>query len=152
MANGQEAPRAPSIRYFAAHYSLLAIRHSLLAIRRLSVGCSRPHLWCRALILRRACDLAAELERGMPAPMRIVENRARERDLIGLALGEQRLGLFRRDDEPDHARRDGGFAAYLLGERRIVAGRGRIARVRGDSAGRDAHEVEAGALQGLRTG
>ena len=44
--------------------------------------------------------------------MRIVEERARHRDHIGFALGNDRLGLFGIDDHADDANRQAGFAPH----------------------------------------
>src|SRR5262244_3811801 len=45
-----------------------------------------------------------------PAPMGVVEHGARERHHIGLALGDDRLGLLGRGDQADRARRNAGLA------------------------------------------
>ena len=49
----------------------------------------------RAPILRRGINLAAEFGRGMPAPARVVEHAAGERDHVGLAGGNDLFGLLR---------------------------------------------------------
>src|ERR1700693_5051241 len=49
----------------------------------------------RAPVLRWRLDLAAEFGGGVPAPARIVKHGARQRDHVGLAGGEDGLGLFR---------------------------------------------------------
>src|SRR6266403_4883133 len=58
----------------------------------------------RAPVLRRGVDLAAELGGGVPAPARVVMHGARQRDHVGLAGGDDVLGLLRFGDQPD---RDG---------------------------------------------
>ena len=82
-------------------------------------------------------DLAAEFGRGVPAPARIVEHAARERDHVGLAGGDDLLGLPRFGDQAD---RDGGHAGRLLD---------RLARTAPDSRARA--ESSAAATRRRRT-
>src|SRR6201996_1430323 len=75
----------------------------------------------RAPVLRRGFDLAAELGGGVPAPARVVEHAARQRDDVGAAGSDDLLGLLRFGDQAD---RDGGEAGLLLdlfGERHLIA-------------------------------
>src|SRR5262245_10390374 len=83
---------------------------------------SRPHLRRSALVLLGAGNLGAERMRRTPTPMGIVKHGACERDHVGLALGDDRLSLFRRGDQPDRARRDAGLALHLFGETDIGVG------------------------------
>ena len=83
----------------------------------------RATAWARARVLQRPRDLGAELERGVPAPVRIVEHGAGQRHHVGLAFGDDRFGLLRRGDQADRAGRDAGLALDLLGDRHVVAGR-----------------------------
>src|SRR5262249_39903511 len=63
--------------------------------------CPRPHLRRSALVLLGAGALRAEHMRSAPAPMGIVEHGPRQGHHIGLTLGDDRLGLFGRGDQPD---------------------------------------------------
>ncbi len=103
-------------------------------------------------ILRRARHVGAERLGGVPAPMRVVEEGARDRHLVGLALGDDRLGLRRRQDQPDRTRDDARLLLHPRRDRHVVAGLGRIARVGGDAAGGDADEIDALPLQRLGDG
>src|SRR5262249_27264551 len=85
--------------------------------------------------------------RGAPAPMGIVEHSPRQGHHIGLTLGDDRLGLLRRGDQPDRARHDAGLALYLLGELDIGISNQDRARVGADPARGDADEVNPHRLQ-----
>src|SRR5665213_1612260 len=63
----------------------------------------RPELRADAQILWRPLDLGAERLCGMPAPMRIVEEGARQRHAVGFALRNDGLGLLGLDDHADDA-------------------------------------------------
>src|SRR6266853_5446187 len=79
----------------------------------------------RAPVLRRRFDLAAEFGRGVPAPARVVEHAARQRDHVGLTGRDDVLGLLGFGDQTD---RRGGHAGGLLDalrERHLIAGRKR---------------------------
>ena len=81
--------------------------------------------------------------------MRIVEEAARHRHHIGLALRDDRLGVFGLDDQADGARGNAGFLLHARGDRHVVAGLARVADIGGDAAGRDADEVEPFAFKRL---
>lgn len=83
---------------------------------------SRPYLGRGALVLVGAGNLRAEHIRRPPAPMRVVEHGASERDHIGLPFGDDRLGLLRCGDQPDRARRDACLAFHLFGELNVGIG------------------------------
>ena len=115
--------------------------HGLIAKRR-----SRPLFGRGAQILRRPFDLDAERLGGVPAPVRVVKKRARQRDHVGLAVSDDGFGLLRGGDQADRAGRDTDLALDLLGERNVEAGdRGR-ALVRAGffrtPAGREKKRVE----------
>jgi len=55
----------------------------------------------RAPVLRRGFDLAAEFGGGVPAPARVVQYAARQRDHVGLARRDDVLGLFGFGDQAD---------------------------------------------------
>jgi hypothetical protein len=55
---------------------------------------SRPYLWRRALVLLGAGNLGAEHMRSTPTPVGIEQGV--QRDHIGLAFGDDRLGLLGR--------------------------------------------------------
>src|SRR6266702_2987984 len=83
----------------------------------------------------------------MPTPVRIVEEGPADRHHVGLAFGDDRLGLPGPGDEADRARRDADVALHPLGELRVVAGdRGRP-RIAADAARGDAEIIEAGVLE-----
>ena len=58
-------------------------------------GRAGPELGARAIILRRARQIHAERIGRVPAPARIVEDGAGERDLVGVAARQDLLGLLR---------------------------------------------------------
>src|SRR5690606_7997188 len=77
----------------------------------------------------------AEIESGVPAPARVVEKRAPDRDLIRLTAPDNVVRLLRIDDHADGTRRDAAFAANGLGERRVmVLGIGNRRIADGDAA------------------
>ena len=83
----------------------------------------------------------------MPAPARVVEERAGERDAIGPAFGDNRFGLMRVGDHADRLHR---YVAGLFdrgGERYLVARRDARPRRRTDAAGGDADVIEADVAQ-----
>src|SRR5436190_17695249 len=59
----------------------------------------------RAPVLVRRGDARAELGGGVPGPTGVVEHRAGERDGVGLAVGDDRLGLLGLGDQADGDRR-----------------------------------------------
>ena len=140
------APQPLGVDREIAHH---AARQRSRALRRPAPRASAP--------ARRYCcargDLGAERlpPRASPSADRRA-CRAAERHHVGLALGDDRLGLLRRGDQADHAGRDAGLALDPLGDRHVVARRRRLAGVGGDAARRDVDEVEAGGLQRLRIG
>src|SRR5215472_8225358 len=108
---------------------------------------ARPQLGRRALILWRPLDVRTQNARGLPTPVRVVEDCAGERHHVGLALGNDSLGLLGADDQSDRARCDAGFAPYPFGQRNIVARRRRVSGVRSNSSRGHADVVEPDALQ-----
>jgi hypothetical protein len=94
----------------------------------------------------------AERDRRMPAPARIVEHRPRHGHHVGLSLGNDRLGLLRLGDQPDHARGDAALALDPFGNRQVVARRRRRPGVGGDTARRAIDEVDAFRLERLGMG
>src|SRR5262249_7876564 len=122
------------------------------AVRRVpSIPERRPraHLRRGALILFGASDLGAEDMSRPPTPMGVVEHGARERHHIGLALGDDRLGLLGRGDQTDRARRNAGLAFDLFGELHIGIGDQGGPRVGADAARGNADEIEPRRLQRL---
>ncbi|MBA7712262.1 hypothetical protein ES703_121234 [subsurface metagenome] len=76
----------------------------------------------RTPVLRRCRNFAAEFGRSVPAPARIVEHAAGQRDHVGLAGRHDLLGLLRFGDQADrHGDEAGGFLDRLR-ERYLVAG------------------------------
>ena len=88
----------------------------------------------------------------MPGPMRIVEERASQRDHVGAAFGYDGLRLLGAYDQTDDARGHAGFAANLLGKRYIIAGTSWHVRltVRAHTAGRDIDVIQASFLERFR--
>src|SRR3954452_21440827 len=83
----------------------------------------------------------------MPAPARVVEERAGERDAIGPAFGDNGFGLMGGGDHADSLDR---YVAGLFdrgGERYLVARRDARPRRRTDAAGGDADVIEADVAQ-----
>src|SRR6266478_6754486 len=76
----------------------------------------------RAPILRRRFDLAAEFGGGVPAPARVVEHGARQRDHVGLARYDDVFRLFRLGDQADRDGVDAGRLPDGLRERHLIAG------------------------------
>src|SRR5262245_53231778 len=76
----------------------------------------------RAPVLRRCRHLAAELGGSMPAPARVVEHAAGERDHVGLAGGDDLLGLLGLGDQADRHGGDAGGLLDRLRERHLVTG------------------------------
>src|SRR5215831_15472911 len=103
---------------------------------------ARPDLRRGALVLFGAGDLGAEDMRRAPTPMGVVEHGTRERHHIGLALGDDRLGLLGRSDQPDRARGDAGLAFDLLGEMHVGIGDQGGPRVGADAARGNADEID----------
>src|SRR5262245_19828161 len=112
-------------------------RYPMSAVRRVASIPERrscPCLRRGALVLFGAGDLGAEDASRPPTPMGVVEHGARERHHIGLALGDDRLGLLGRGDQPDRARRNAGLAFDLFGELHIGIGDQGGPRVGADAA------------------
>src|SRR5512135_1578568 len=103
-------------------------------------------------VLRRVLDLYAELLRRVPHPARVVQEAARERDHVGLALRDDALGLLRIGDQADRAHGDRRALLHLLGERQLVAWRHLDTLLRHQPAARYAHVVEADARELARVG
>src|ERR1019366_2989707 len=119
----------------AANSTLRKTRFSTSAAR----GGRRPQLGAGARILHRPRHLGAERLGRVPAPMRIVEETARHRHHIGLALRHDRLGMFGLDDKADGTGSNAGFLLDPRGDRHVVARLTRGADVGGDAAGRTPH-------------
>src|SRR5512139_1711744 len=81
----------------------------------------RPQLGPGAGILRRPRHVSAECLGGVPAPMRIVQEYAPERNQIGLSLRHDLLGVLGLDDQPDRSGRDAGLLLDARGDRHVVA-------------------------------
>src|SRR6516162_9539652 len=109
----------------------------------------RPDLRRGALVLFGAGDLGAEDMRRPPAPMGVVEHGTRECHHIGLALGDDPLGLLGRGDQPDRARGDASLAFDLFGELHVGIGDQGGPRVGADAARGNADEIEPRRLQRL---
>src|SRR6476646_5010691 len=76
----------------------------------------------RAPVLVRRRDASAEPGGGVPRPARVVKHRAGERDSVGLAAGDDRLGLLGLGDQADGDRRQANLGLDALRERHLVAG------------------------------
>src|SRR5688572_30412563 len=103
-----------------------------------------------ALVLRRILELRAELYCSVPAPARIEQHGARERNEIGVACFENRFRVAWIADEADRAGDDTGFAADLRGERHLVARSDRHFCIGYGPAAGDRDVIAAERLQGAR--
>ena len=107
---------------------------------------SRPQSRCGAPILRRMCDLSAQRKRGVPSPVRIVQECARERHHVGRTFGNNGLRLFGTGDQTHDPRGKASLEPYPAGQRDIIAGLGRDARLalRADAAGGNIDVIKPG--------
>src|ERR1044072_9359277 len=78
------------------------------------IGRSRPEFRRRAQVLVRARNVGAKLLCRHPRPVRVFEHRATERHHVGLAAGNDVLGLARSRDQADDARRPRRLALAVL--------------------------------------
>ena len=108
---------------------------------------SRPNLRRGSLVLVGSRNLGAQHIGCPPAPVGVVQHGASERDHIGLAFGDDRLGLLGRGDQPDRTRRDAGLALHLFGELHVRIGNQGGPRVGADAAGGNADEIDAEGLE-----
>src|SRR5581483_2742407 len=90
-------------------------RKTAFSKSRLGRG-GRPQPGPGALVLHRAPDLGAERLGGVPAPVRIVEEAARQRHHVGLPFRHDVLGLLRRQDEADGAGRNADLLLDARGD------------------------------------
>ena len=79
----------------------------------------------------------------MERPVGIAEHFAGEEDEIGLAVGDDCVGLLRIGDHADGGGGDGGFGADARGEGNLVAGADGDFCVGNEAAGGDVDEVDA---------
>src|SRR6185312_14481964 len=123
-----------------------------VALPRPEGGGAEQRLLCRGLrapILRGRRHFAAELGRRVPAPARVVEHAARERDHVGLAGGYDVLGLFRFGDQADRHGGDARRLLHALRQRYLVAGAERNLLQGRYAARGDVDPVDAALLQFL---
>src|SRR5215468_9691507 len=104
----------------------------------------------RAPVLLRRAHLTAEFGGGMPTPTRGVEHAAGKRDHVGLAGGDDLLGLLRLGNQADRHGGDAGGLLDRLRERHLVAGPERNFLQRRYAAGRRIDPVDVALLQFLR--
>ncbi|MDV7402561.1 hypothetical protein RZS08_64665, partial [Arthrospira platensis SPKY1] len=88
----------------------------------------------------------------MPRPARVVEHGAGDADAVGLAAGDDLLGLLGFGDETDGDHRHGHLLADLGGERHLVAGSEGNLLQRRHAAARHVDEIAAARLQRLAEG
>jgi len=96
--------------------------------RPLDTSAARPSP-CPAIRPAPRADIAAAAWTSAPSATAacqpqcvLVEECTGERDHVGLALGDDGLGLLGSDDQPNRACGDAGLSAYPLGERHVVTG------------------------------
>ena len=92
--------------------------------------------------MHRTGDVGRQRLRRVPAPMRVVEEGARQRHHIGLAFGDDGFGLFGVRDHADRAHHDADLAAKPLGNRRVVTRAGRRSDLSRRTARRDVDVIE----------
>ena len=78
----------------------------------------------RVAVARRIFQEHAELGGGVPGPMRAVHQPPRDRHHVGLAVGEDGLGLARLGDLADRHGGDAGAPPHRFSQRHLVAGLG----------------------------
>src|SRR3989449_2943287 len=108
---------------------------------------ARPQLGVAAGVRRRIVELHAEALGGVPDPARVVEERARHGDHVGLAGSDDLLGLLGVGDHPYRPHVDVDRFFYVRGVGHLVARLDLDARMREKSGARHADVVEADALQ-----
>src|SRR6266851_8096274 len=101
----------------------------------------------RAQVLRRDARSGTQLSCGMPTPAGIPEQPARKRDHVGLAFGDDFLGLSRFGNQADCDGDDAGVLADAFGERDLVAGSDGNRLVLHQPAARTIDPVAAESLQ-----
>ena len=79
----------------------------------------------------------------MKGPVGIAEHLAGEEDEIGLALGNDCVGLMRVGDHADGGSGNGGFGADARGKGGLETGTDRDRCVRDEAAGRDVDEIDS---------
>src|SRR5262245_27173024 len=105
------------------------------------------------IILRQHVEPIREAKRlgGMRRPIRIAQHLARDRDDVGLALLEDRLGMRRLGNHADDYGGHAGFAAHMLGIvdviARQIARHRRQARVSFEPATRHVEDIDAARFQ-----
>src|SRR6185437_8527594 len=96
--------------------------------------------------------MRAEMGGGMPGPARVVENRPRERDQVGVAGADNGFGLFKLGDEPDGDHGHPGRRLYGARERHLIARADRDPLGRIETAARDVNGGAAVLLEPPRKG
>ena len=101
-------------------------------------------------VLNRRRRFFAERFRRAQGEVRLTQELACQQHQVRLALGDNRIRLFGRGDQPDSGRRDAGFAADLPRECDLVTRpHGNLGMRRG-TAGRAVDQVDAKRLQAPR--
>src|SRR5207247_6583792 len=113
---------------------------------------ARPQLGVAAGVRRQIFEPHAEALAGVPDPARVVEERARHGDHVGLAGSDDLLGLLGVGDHPYRPHVDVDRFFYVRGVGHLVARLDLDARMREESGARHADVVEADALQLARVG
>ena len=138
-------PEVPALR--------LTSRQPLDAERRRGLGLALQvagELGHAVEILRRDMDVAIiELGRGAQRPHRVDQMRPGERDQVGAAGGEDRIGVVGLVDVADRHGREPRLVADLVGERRLEHAAIDRLRLGPGLAGRDVDQVGALAREGF---
>src|SRR5438874_13557599 len=106
---------------------------------RMGEHVARPQIRPAARVLGRAGYIGAERIGRMPAPARVIEERASERDTIGPPFGDNRLGLMRVGDHADRLDGDLAVAFDGLGKRHLISWSDGRLRLRRNPAARYAN-------------
>jgi hypothetical protein len=90
---------------------------------RLPRGCEQAFEPSRlgTKILIGHANVGAKFRGGVPWPARIEEDRARQRDQVGIAGRDDRLGLIEAADQPDGNHRDTHDGLDRTGKRHLIA-------------------------------
>ena len=72
-------------------------------------------------ILRWRDDLCAQARRSVPGPARVIKHRARQRNEVGAAVGNDGLGLLGFGDQANRDHRHVDMAADVFGQAHLVA-------------------------------
>src|ERR1700678_3679889 len=96
-----------------------------------------------SFVLLGPCDLLLENRGGAKRPVGIAEELASQQDYIGLAGGNDMLGLLGRGDHTNGSGEDSRFSADALGKESLIAGAERNLCLGNDASRGRVNEVDA---------